>query len=93
MAKETFEFARIASPEEVAEYLTSLAAGLERGEVTLEAGKHTLHLSPAADIKLEIVVKDRDDKGKIQIELSWKRRVGSKAADLRVEVGPRPASA
>ena len=89
VAKETFELARIASPSEVADYLKSLAAGLARGEVVLESGRQTLHLRPAADLKLEIVVKDREDKGKISIELAWKRRLVAKATDLRVEVGRR----
>ncbi len=47
MGKERFEFARIASLEEIAEYLTSLAVGLKRGEVTLESGERTLRLTPA----------------------------------------------
>ena len=44
MGKDQFEFARIASPEEIVDYLTSLAVGLKRGEVTLESGERTLHL-------------------------------------------------
>jgi len=38
MGKDTFEYARIASPEETADYLTALAAGLARGVVNLESG-------------------------------------------------------
>src|SRR5262247_3425904 len=89
MGKDKFEFARIASPEEIAEYLTSLAAGLKRGEVSLESRQQTLHLNPASDLKLELSVKDKDDKGKIAIEIGWKRRMVTTAADLRVQVGPR----
>ena len=36
MGKETFEVARIASPEDVADVLRALAAGLRRGEVSLD---------------------------------------------------------
>ena len=89
MGKDKFEFARIASPEEVAEYLTSLAVGLKRGEVSLESGKRTLRLNPVADLKLELKVKDRDDKGKVEIEIAWKQRSLTTAADLRVDIGPR----
>ena len=64
MGKDKFEFARIASPEEIAEYLTSLAAGLKRGDVSLESRQRTLHLNPVSDLKIELTVKDRDDKGK-----------------------------
>ncbi len=90
MAKDKFEFARIASPEEIAEYLTSLAAGLKRGDVSLESRQRTLHLNPASDLKIELTVKDRDDKGKITIEIGWKRRSVTTAADLRVQIGSRP---
>ncbi len=48
MGKDHFEFARMASPEEVAEYLSSLAVGLKRGEVSLESGERALRLIPAA---------------------------------------------
>jgi len=92
MGKDKFEFARIASPEEIAEYLTSLAGGIKRGEVSLESGTRTLHLALAADLKLEIRVKDRDEKGKISVEVGWKRRTATKASDLRVDVGVRRGS-
>jgi amphi-Trp domain-containing protein len=93
MGKDNFEFARIASPEEVAEYLTSLAVGLKRGEVSLESGERLLHLTPGADLKLELKVKERNEKGKIKIEIGWKRRVAARATDLRVQVGPRGSRA
>jgi hypothetical protein len=34
-------------------------------------------------------VKDQDNKGKIVLEIGWKRRAAAKAADLRVEIGHR----
>ena len=69
MGKETFEVARIASPEDVADVLRALAAGLRRGEVCLESPKLTLRLTPAADVKLELTVRDQDSKGKIVLEI------------------------
>jgi amphi-Trp domain-containing protein len=90
MGKEHFEFARMASPEEVAEYLSSLAVGLKRGELSLESGERVLRLSPAANLKLEIKVKQRDAKGKIELELGWKRSNGIRTTDLRVAAGPHP---
>jgi len=89
MGKDSFEFARIASPEEIAEYLTSLAGGLKRGEISLESGERTLQLSPASDVRIYLRVKDRDEKGKITLEIGWKRRATPKATDLQVQVGPR----
>jgi amphi-Trp domain-containing protein len=90
MAKDHFEFARLASPEEVAEYLTSLAVGLKRGEISLESDDRALRLTPAPSVKLELRVRDKAHKGRLAVEIGWKRQVASKAADLRVVVAPRP---
>ena len=90
MAKDTFRFARIGSREEAAEYLASLGQGLKRGEVSLESGERTLHLVPAAELKIELKVKDRDEKGKIAIEIGWKRKTTARAADLAVRTTARP---
>jgi len=90
MAKDRFAFARIASPEEIAEYLTSLAVGLKRGEMSLESGDRGLRLSPASEVKLELKVTQKERKGKIALEIGWRRPTGSRTSELRVAVGPRP---
>ena len=91
MAKNSVQFARIASPEEIAEYLTSLAVGLKRGEISLESGERSLHLSPASDVKLELKVGQKARKGRIELEIGWKRSTAAKTSELRVAVGQRPA--
>jgi amphi-Trp domain-containing protein len=88
MGKDHFEFARVASPEEAAEYLSSLAVGLKRGEVSLESGERALRLVPGATLKLEIKVRQKESKGKITLELGWKRADGARTSDLHVAVGP-----
>jgi amphi-Trp domain-containing protein len=93
MGKNSFEFARIASPEETAEYLTSLAVGLKRGEVSLESGERALHLSPASDVKLELKVTEKNHKGRVEIEIGWKRSTAVRTTELRVMVGPRAGHA
>jgi amphi-Trp domain-containing protein len=79
-----FEFVRIAPPEEIAEYLTSFAGGLKRGEVMLESGERRVRLVPAADLK--------DDKGRIEVQISWRRGGAGRATDLQVQVGGRSGS-
>ena len=88
MSKERFEFARIASADEIAEYLTSLAEGLKRGEVSLESGDRTLRLVPSSDVKVGLKVKQKESKGKIEIEIGWKRGSAPRATDLLVQTGP-----
>ena len=91
MAKDRFEFELMGSAHEVAEYLTSLAAGLKRGEVALESGARALRLVPPSEVKLELKVETKARKGTIAIEIAWKRREGARATDLRVEVDARGA--
>ena len=93
MAKNSVQFARIASPEEIAEYLTSLAVGLKRGEISLESGERSLHLSPASDVKLELKASQKEHKGRIELEIGWKRSMATKTSELRVAVGLRPGRA
>jgi len=93
MGKDSFRFARIGSREEVAEYLGSLGQGLKRGEVSLESGERTLHLVPAADLKIELTIKEKEEKGKIAIEIGWKRRTATRVADLDVRTSARPSRA
>jgi amphi-Trp domain-containing protein len=87
MAKNNVQFARIASPEEIAEYLTSLAVGLKRGEVSLESGERSLYLSPASDVKLELQATQKEHKGRIEIEIGWKRSTATRTSELRVTSG------
>jgi amphi-Trp domain-containing protein len=89
MAKDHFEFARIASPEEIVDYLTSLAVGLKRGEVSLESGERVLRLSPPSELKLDLRVEQKEHKGKLKLQIGWKRQTVAKIADLRVQVPPR----
>ena len=88
MSKERFEFARIASADEIAEYLTSFAEGLKRGEVSLESGDRTLRLVPSSDVKVGLKVKQKESKGKIEIEIGWKRGSAPRATDLLVQTDP-----
>jgi amphi-Trp domain-containing protein len=86
MAKDRFEFALTGTAEEIAEYLSALAAGLKRGEVSLESGERALRLVPAGEVKLELKVGTRSRKGRVKVEIGWKRREGARASDLCVEV-------
>jgi len=90
MAKDTLEFVRLASPDEVAEYLESLALGLKRGELSLKSGHRALYLVPAAELKLDLRVKHRDRKGKMVLKIGWKRSTAPGTADLQIGVTPPP---
>ena len=89
MAKDRFEFELVGTADEIAEYLTSLAAGLKRGEVSLESGERALRLSPPSEVELELKIGSKGHKSKIAVEVGWKRKEGARATDLRVEVDSR----
>jgi amphi-Trp domain-containing protein len=89
MGKDRFEFARIASPEEIVDYLTSLAVGLKRGEVSLESGERTLRLTPASEVKLDLKVGQKEQKGKLKLKLGWKQQTSARVSGLRVQTPPR----
>ena len=91
MAKNSVQFARIASPEEIAEYLTSLAVGLKSGEVSLESGERSIHLSPASEVKLELKTAQKEHKGRIVLQIGWKRSSLTRTSELRVMTGTRRA--
>jgi hypothetical protein len=40
-------------------------------------------------VKVALRVKDRPDRGKIKLALTWKRGTDARAADLRIEAAPR----
>ncbi len=84
MGKDQFEFARIVSPEEIVDYLTSLAVGLKRGDVTLESGERTFHLTPPSELKLELKVAQKEHKGKLKLQLGWKRQTSARLSELSV---------
>ena len=84
MGKDGVEFSRIASLEEIAEYLVSIAHGLKQGGLNLRLGDRVLRLVPGTDVKIEL----KERKGKIDLKVGWKQRTTTPASALRVSVGP-----
>jgi amphi-Trp domain-containing protein len=80
---------RLAAPGQVADVLASLAEGVKRGELTLESGGRALRLVPTSDLTLELVVTQKEEKGRIELQLAWEPQRPSRANDLRVAVGRR----
>lgn len=91
MERNTFKLTRVGSPDEIADYLTSLAAGLERSQVSLESGTHALRLVPPSEIKLEIRAEEKCGTGTLKLEIRWKRPTATKLSELTIQVRPVPA--
>jgi amphi-Trp domain-containing protein len=80
---------RLAPPGQVADVLASLAHGVKRGELTLESGGRALRLITTSDLTLELVVTQKEEKGRIALQLAWEPAVPRRGEDLRVAVGRR----
>jgi amphi-Trp domain-containing protein len=80
---------RLAPPGQVADVLASLAHGVKRGELTLESGGRALRLVPTSDLTLELVVTQKEEKGRIALQLAWEPVAPRRGQDLRVAVGWR----
>ena len=89
MAKDRFEFGLVGTAEDVADYLLSVAAGLQQGQVSLESGARALRLSPAREIRFALRVGVTAQKGKIKLEIGWRRQEHPRAGDLCVQVEGR----
>src|SRR3989442_15971666 len=67
-----FEFARIASPDEVAECLTSVAHGLKRGEVSFTSGGLAVRFAPTARIVGELKGRGEGGQGRLRGRIGWR---------------------
>ena len=65
---------QMAMPELV-RYLEAILDGLREGKVYLEHGGEVVALNPAGTVTLEIEAKQKKDKEKLSLEVSWQRGV------------------
>jgi amphi-Trp domain-containing protein len=80
---------RLAPRGQVADVLASLAQGVKRGELTLESGGRALRLVTTSNLTLELVVTQKEEKGRIALQLAWEPVAPRRGQDLRVAVGRR----
>ena len=86
-----FEFARIASPDEVAECLTSIAHGLKRGEVTFTSAGLALRFAPSAGVVVELKASEKGEQGRLRVRIGWKARGKRDVSGLRISARSRAA--
>jgi amphi-Trp domain-containing protein len=72
MEKKTIEIEETMTREQVADYFRMLANGLQNGSMELTDAAETLTLSPAGMIAVEIAAKQKKDKSKFTMEISWR---------------------
>lgn len=72
MKKQKIEIEELMTREKVAGLLQKVAAGLQRGSIELNDQEETLTLSPPDILAVEIGAKQKKDKSKFSLELSWR---------------------
>lgn len=58
---------------EAADHLASLISGLRKGTVCIQSGERHVVLEPGDDVHFGIEAVQKEDKGWVEIRLSWRR--------------------
>lgn len=72
MEKKTIEIEETMTKEQAADFFRMLAYGLQSGSLELKNGEETMTLSPTDMISVEIEAKQKKDKSKFSLEMSWR---------------------
>ena len=72
MSEQSIELKKVMELSNVVEYLEALVEGLKAGKVVVEKGGKYISLSPPSVMEVEIEAKQKKEKAKFALELSWK---------------------
>lgn len=76
-SKQELKAELVMSLPELTQYLEAIVEGLREGRVYLEHGGKVLGLCPGESIALELSAKQKKDREKLSLELSWERPEGA----------------
>lgn len=88
--KEEFEYTDKLVAEEAADYLTKIADGLRARLLKLQGMGQMITVVPQDAVKLEVKAERKENKGKLQLEISWKEKYAASEEKLEVSVGASP---
>lgn len=71
MGKDKFKSKSIMSREDLIAYLETVLAGLRQGTLILDSEERPLILRPSDSIEAELEIKQKSDKEKLELKLSW----------------------
>ena len=72
MKKKKIEIEEFMTREKVADFFRKLAEGLQSGDVELRDDEETLMILPPDILSVEIGAKQKKDKFKLSMEVSWR---------------------
>lgn len=67
-----FSHESLQKKERVVDYLNSLIEGIESGTIVFKNQGQEIHLKPSGLLSLEIRVKRKGDRNKVNFDLKWK---------------------
>lgn len=80
MAKKEIEFKGTLEQKQLVTYLEDLIKSIKAGTVVVQHGAEHIALSPQDAMELEVEAKQKDDKEKLSIKLSWRKTVAAAEA-------------
>lgn len=71
MGKDKYKSKSLMTRDELTTYLEALLAGLRHGTLILDNEERPLVLRPSDTIEAEVEIKQKGDKEKVELKLSW----------------------
>lgn len=71
MGKDKLKLKSIMTRDEAAAYLETILVGLRQGSLILDSEERPLILRPSDSIEAELEIKQKSDKEKVEVKLSW----------------------
>jgi len=80
MAKKEVEFKGNLEQKQLVSYLEELIKSIKSGTVVVQHGAEHVALTPQDVMELEVEAKQKDNKEKLSLEISWKKSVAAAEA-------------
>lgn len=91
-ATDQFRYSDRMSTGQAADYLVDLAHGIRDGALTLHGQENTITIVPENTVKLEVKAKQKEGKGELELEVSWKEKYIISTQKLEINPGKKAAT-
>ena len=85
MSKQDFEFEALLEPAEVAEYLRSIAQGLDNRRINIKCGDEAVDLDVPGSVEFRLVGKIREDEQRIRAQFTLRKSLPPAAPELNIQ--------
>jgi amphi-Trp domain-containing protein len=87
-SKDEFRHESLQDQKSIVKYLTAIANGIESGKLTVGDDDQQFVIFPQGLLKLEFKAKRKDDKVKLEFEVSWKERQMDQTQQSQLRIDP-----